>query len=157
MQITHFLEHYYSPHMKLGDPLQDQYNTEMTGMWDSFRDFLVNRYITPRTEPFWVDAREESRRSDRLKNQLEIWKLRSPRYIDYSLDKHGAFYNLSNILWYQQFIGMKQIDKDMVRQELIDYNLYEYAEEKYKQIKETMKEILPNLIDTNDFYDKIRT
>ena len=45
----------------------------------------------------------------------------------------------------------------MVRQELIDYNLYEYAEEKYKQIKETMKEILPNLIDTNDFYDKIRT
>ena len=157
MQVTHFLEHYYSPHMRAGEALSNQYNTEMTGMWDSFRDFLVNRYITPRTEPFWVDAREESRRSDRLKNQLEIWKLRSPRSIDYSLDKHGAFYNLSNILWYQQFIGMKQIDKDMVRQELIDYNLYEYAEEKYKQIKETMSEVLPNLIDTDEFYDKIRT
>ena len=152
MQITHFFEHYYTPHLKLGDPLENQYNAEMTGMWDSFRDFLVNRYITPRTEPFWVDARQEFRRSDRLQNQLEMWKLRSPRYIDYSTDKHGSFYNLSNILWYHQFIGMKQIDKDMVRQELIDYNLYEYAEAKYNEIKESMEEILPNMESTDSFY-----
>ena len=68
MQITHFIEYYYKRDLELKCNLfQEQYNSEMTQMWDNIRDFITYHYITPRKDTkFWKESSSAKRWSPRL-------------------------------------------------------------------------------------------
>ena len=90
-----------------------------------------------------------------LKMLLEKWKYKMPRVIDYISDKNNNFYNLGNSLWYQIAIGMKSLDDKIAKEELISYGLYDLIKNKHKIITDNVQKALPNLVDTNDFYDNL--
>ena len=154
LQVTHFIENYYKEDLPFDcDPITEQYNSEMTQMWDTIRDFIVFHYITPRKDTqFWTAASSETRRSDKLNTLLSIWKHRMPRTIDYVNDVGNNFYSLNNGLWYQIAIGMKILNPSLARKELKEYSLYDITEIEYKAIKKVIKDNIHMYTPTNDYY-----
>jgi thioredoxin reductase len=157
MQITHFIENYYKENMPFEcEIFENQYNLEMNEMWDKIKDFIVFHYITPRKDTeFWKEASNSKRRSNELKILLEKWKHKMPRLIDYVSDKNNNFYNIGNSLWYQIAIGMKALDPKLAKEELVDYGLYDYIKGKHAVITNNITQALPNLVNTNEFYDSL--
>jgi flavin-dependent dehydrogenase len=157
MQINHFFENYFKKDLKFKcDKLINQYNSEMTTMWDNIKDFIVFHYISPRKDTdFWIEAKNIKRHSERLKIIMEIWKHRMPRVVDYITDKNNNFYHIGNTLWYQIGIGMKLFDAKIAKQELVDYNLYNYAKDQYKKITSIVRSKLSSFEDTNIYYNKL--
>ena len=157
MQITHFIENYFKKEMPFEcNLLQDQYNSEMTQMWDTIRDFIVYHYITPRKDTkFWIESAKEERFSPRLKNLLEMWKYRMPREVDYINDKGNNFYNIGNTLWYQIAIGMNLLNPKIAKQELQDYGVYDLTKKMYEQVSYHVNEYVPNCTKTNQYYKSL--
>ena len=149
LQIKHFLEHYFKKDMPFEcTPLIDQYNSEITGMWDNIRDFIVYHYISPRNDTdFWIESSDPKRRSDKLKRLIELWKYRMPRNVDYWHGNHD-FYRLSNALWYQIAIGMKLLDPKLAKQELKDFELYTKTESMYTWLQSKMDTEMKNAYDS---------
>ena len=157
MQVTHFIENYYKEDMpfKLNE-LQDQYNNEMTIMWDNIRDFIIYHYITPRKDSkFWIDSSKEERFSPRLKTLIKMWKHRMPRKVDYINDKHNNFYSIGNVLWYQIAIGMKLLDPKIAKRELKDYGIYEASADQYKKVTTDVEKHLESFITTNNYFKSL--
>ena len=154
IQITHFIENYFKKDLNLKNNLfQNQYNDEMTTMWDNIRDFIIFHYITPRKDSkFWKESSNKERWSPRLKNLMSMWKDRMPRVVDYIDDKNNNFYNIGNTLHYQIAIGMKLLDKKVAKKELKDYGIYDYSKKMYKEIKEEVKINIHKSIKTNEYY-----
>jgi len=157
MQVTHFIENYYKRRMNLKCNLfQDQYNIEMTEMWDNIRDFIIYHYITPRKDTkFWIDSAKKEKRSPRLKKLMEMWKHRMPREVDYINDKSSNFYSIGNTLYYQIAIGMKLLDSKVAKQELKDYGLYNFVKNNYNTITDQITNAIPGCITTNEYYKKL--
>ena len=157
VQVTHFIENYFKREMPFEcNSLQQQYNSEMTQMWDNIRDFIVYHYITPRTDTdFWIESSKEERYSPRLKKQIEIWKNRMPRVVDYINDKGNNFYHIGNTIWYQIAIGMKLLNPKIAKQELESYNLYDLTEKHYNEVSNGVKQIMPQCIKTNEYYKSL--
>jgi hypothetical protein len=78
-----------------------------------------------------------------------------PRLIDYVSDKNNNFYNIGNSLWYQIAIGMKALDPKLAKEELVDYGLYDYIKGKHTIITNNITQALPNLVNTNEYYDSL--
>jgi tryptophan halogenase len=156
-QITHWLENYYKQDMPLEcELLHKKYNNEMTEMWDNIKDFIVYHYITPRNDTeFWINSSSKDRWSVRLSELMSIWKYRMPRVVDYISDKNNNFYNIGNGLWYQISIGMKTLDKNLAKKELMDYGLWEYSEKQYDYIKNFVNEKIYHCIKTNNYYEQL--
>ena len=155
MQINHFLQNYFKPDLSMECELfSQQYNSELTQMWDKIRDFIVFHYITPRKDTqFWTQASSEKRQSEKLKNLLHMWKYRMPRTVDYVHDIGNNFYTLGNNLWYQIAIGMKLLSPKVAKKELKDYNLYDMTTQDYLNLKKTVENVLDNHVTTNNYYD----
>jgi len=151
LQITHFIENYYKEDLPFEcELLSQQYNSEIAQMWDTIRDFIIFHYITPRKDTrFWIESSSEERRSDKLKNLLNIWKHRMPRTVDYGGEN---FYNLNNGLWYQIAIGMKLLNPTLAKKELKDYGLYDSTEINYKWLSKSIKDAINTYTLTNDYY-----
>ena len=133
--------------------LQDQYNGEMTMMWDNIRDFIIYHYITPRKDSkFWIDSSKEKRRSPKLKRLMKMWKHRMPRKVDYINDKHNNFYSIGNVLWYQIAIGMKLLNPKIAKRELKDYGIYKPSAEQYKLITSQIEKHLEAFTTTDEYY-----
>ena len=157
MQVTHFIENYFKREMPFKcNLLQEQYNSEMTQMWDNIRDFIVYHYITPRKDTkFWIESTKKERFSPRLKNLLEMWKHRMPREVDYINDKGNNFYSIGNVLWYQIAIGMNLLNPKIAKQELEDYGIYNMTKEMYKQVCYHVDKYLPSCTKTNQYYKSL--
>jgi len=157
LQITHFIENYYKEDMPFEcELLHKKYNGEMTAMWDYIRDFIVAHYITPRNDTdFWVEASSEKRWPDKLKENMEIWKYRMPRVVDYIYDKQNNFYSIGNTLWYHIFIGMKMLNPKIAKQELIDYGLWDKCIELEKNIENDVNNHIPHFIDNREYYKNL--
>ena len=157
MQVTHFIENYFKREMPFKcNLLQEQYNSEMTQMWDNIRDFIVYHYITPRKDTkFWIESTKKERFSPRLKNLLEIWKHRMPREVDYINDKGNNFYSIGNVLWYQIAIGMNLLNPKIAKQELEDYGIYNMTKEMYKQVCYHVDKYLPSCTKTIQYYKSL--
>ena len=157
MQITHFIENYYKRDMPFKcNLLQDQYNSEMTEMWDNIRDFIIFHYITPRKDTkFWKESSHKDRFSPRLKKLLEMWKHRMPRQIDYINDKNNNFYSIGNVLWYQIAIGMKLFDPKLAKKELKDYGLYNNTKNTYQSVVKTIDQHINTFVKTNEYYKSL--
>ena len=157
IQITHFIENYYKQDMPFEcETLQKKYNQEMNQMWDHIRDFIVYHYITPRNDTdFWIESNKTERRSERLNDMLEMWKYRMPRVVDYISDKNNNFYHIGNVLWYQIAIGMKMFNPTIAKNELLSYGLWDYSENKFKEVSKFVDTKIKNSITTNEFYNKL--
>lgn len=158
LQITHFIENYWKNELPVEtDMFENQYNNEMTNMWDEIRDFIVYHYITPRKDTdFWKESSHKDRRTDNLNLKLEKWKYRMPRYIDIISPKFNNFYNLGNVLWYQIAIGMKLFDPKLAKKELQDYNLYDHATKIHEVISNNIQQAMPNMLETNKYFNHLR-
>jgi len=157
MQITHFIEYYYKKDLEFKCNLfQEQYNKEMTQMWDNIRDFIIYHYITPRKDTkFWKESSSVQRWSPRLTKLITMWKYKMPRENDYINDIGNNFYNIGNTLWYQIAIGMKLLDPKLAKEELKSYHLYDSNKEKYKLLNDEITKALPSFIKTNDYYNSL--
>jgi tryptophan halogenase len=157
MQITHFIENYFKREMPFECNLfQEQYNSEMTQMWDNIKDFIVYHYITPRKDTkFWIESSKEGRFSPRLKRLLEMWKYRMPRQVDYINDKGNDFYNIGNTLYYQIAIGMKLFNPKLAKKELQDYGIYDIIKSMYEEVTYNVNKNLPDCIKTNEYYKSL--
>jgi tryptophan halogenase len=149
IQINHFIENYYTVKMNIEGKQQEQYNKDILTIWDDIKDFIRLHYITPRQDTlFWKDV-SNTKMSDTLKNKLDIWKGRMPRYADYG--RHN-FYDLGNTLWYQILLGMNILDKDVATDELSGFGLDNYAEECYRLTLEEDSDVFRELMSNNVFY-----
>jgi len=158
MQLNHFFEHYFKEDLPQTNLFENAYNSEMTEMWDFFRDFIVMHYITPRNDTqFWIDASDENRKSDRLKTLLEKWKYRMPRVIDYISDINNNFYSIGNVLTYQILMGMNLLDPKVAQQELKSFLLYDVADMRYKEMQAILDQMLPKMIDGRDYFNQINS
>ena len=157
LQITHFIENYFKIDMTFNCNLfQQQYNSEMTNMWDNIRDFIILHYKTPRKDTkFWIDSSKKERLTPKLKDMLEKWKYRMPRVIDYINDKHNNFYYIGNTLYYQILIGMKLLKSNLAKDELKDYGLYNDTKKLYNNLTEQVKNALPAFSTTNEYYKSL--
>jgi hypothetical protein len=154
LHINHFIEQYYNQYMNFNVSEQhDSYNRGFADAWDDLRDFIVLHFLSPRKDTeFWIESASEDRRSARLKNLLEIWKTRMPRYVDYKSSNHMNFYHLGNTLWYQILIGMKLLDSEIAIKELEGFNLMNVAENHYKMRNQFNLHLLKHAYDNDDFY-----
>jgi len=159
IQITYFIENFFKKEMPLNlDIMQERYNKNLTDMWDNIKDFIVYHYITPRNDTdFWIDSSSVERRSEDLKQKMEMWKYRMPRKVDFTTDKSNHFYSIGNTLWYQIAIGMKLLDPKIAKQELEDYYMYDDVEAAYGQIKKRVDEDMKNdvFVNTNDYFNSL--
>ena len=157
MQITHFIEYYYKRDLELKCNLfQEQYNSEMTQMWDNIRDFITYHYITPRKDTkFWKESSSAKRWSPRLTKLMTMWKYKMPREVDYINDTGNNFYSIGNVLWYQIAIGMKLFDPKLAKQELKTYGLYDDTKKMYKTITDNVSKSMPYFVKTNNYYNSL--
>ena len=154
MQINHFLEQYYSDNINFNcENLIEQYNNEMTSVWDDIKDFIVLHYNSPRKDTlFWKEASSEKRRSQRLKKLLNIWENRMPREVDYQGNLSNSFYYFGNTLWYQILIGMKILKKEVATKELKSFDLLEHTKKMFDFRKKYTKLMVKKCFLNNDFY-----
>ena len=154
LQINHFIEQYYTENMNFNcENLIEQYNNEMTSVWDDIKDFIVLHYNSPRKDTsFWKEASNEKRKSKRLKKLLNIWENRMPREVDYLGGLSNGFYYFGNTLWYQILIGMKILKQDIAKKELESFDLLRYAEEIFDFRKNYTKQIMNKCFQNNYFY-----
>jgi tryptophan halogenase len=157
LQINHFIEQYYTEHMNFNCEVAiDQYNKEITSIWDDIKDFIILHYITPRNDTnFWKEASSPKRWSKNLKNKLEIWKNRMPRVSDYQGTLSNSFYHLGNTLWYQILIGMNLLDCKIAEKELETFNLMLFAENSHNIRLPIVKWMVENSVDNNIFYKNL--
>jgi hypothetical protein len=50
---------------------------------------------------------------------------------------------------------MKLLDPKLAKQELKEYHLYDYAKEKYDIISKQVNELMPEFVDTNEYFNKL--
>lgn len=155
--LNHFMENYYHKHMPFEcQHLQDQYNKEMTELWNSTRDLIRVHYQTKRTDSeYWIQARKEETLSKTLKRNLDVWSVRMPRVVDYVNDKSNNFFYFGNNLWIQILMGMQLLEPKVAKQELIDYYLLEHSKQHLDFIKKEVPFKVKQCVTTNDYYSKI--
>ena len=149
VQINHFIEQYFTETMDIKGKQQEQYNEDIRVIWDDIKDFIQLHYQTPRQDTlFWKDA-SSATMSDTLKDRLDIWKGRMPRYSDYG---RNNFYELGNTLWYQILIGMKILDKNVALEELKSFKLLDYAKELQENSLTINNKYYSSLITNKEYY-----
>jgi tryptophan halogenase len=154
LQINFFIEQFYTNNMNFIDTnMQDIYNSAIGSVWDDIRDFLTIHYISPRRDSdFWIEASAPERWSERILNNMQIWKYRMPRAIDYKTTVRENFYDLGNTLWYQILHGMHLLNPTVASKELEDFNLTTIAKNDYIIRQSLNQKSLSISIDNNDFY-----
>jgi len=151
VQINHFIEQYFTETMDIKGKQQEQYNEDIRVIWDDIKDFIQLHYQTPRQDTlFWKDA-SSAPMSDTLKDRLDIWKGRMPRYADYG---RNNFYELGNTLWYQILIGMKILDKNVALKELEGFQLLDYAKELQENSLAINNKFYNQLLSNKSFYEQ---
>lgn len=156
-QIEHFFEAYFHGHLNMsGEVIQDKYNETIADFWDDIRDFMLWHYQNSRQDSeFWRHSSHADRLSDKLRGNMELWKIRLPRNDDYHNGKKGSLLTLGNILWYQTAIGMKLLDPKLAQQELDYFGLNDVVKHDMKHYTELSDYMLPKLMDTDEFYKTV--
>jgi tryptophan halogenase len=154
LQMKHWVRYFFTETADFNnEALQTSYNDDMTNMWDSIKDFIVYHYITPRKDTeYWREASSHKRWSLQLKEKLEMWQTRTPRQVDFARGNRNDFYHIDDNLWLNISQGMNILDKDMVKRELIEYNLYEGVKKQTQHAFQFFDYAQKNCVKTNDYY-----
>lgn len=100
----------------------DEYNNMIGEFNDSIVDFLQFHYFTDKDNtPFWKNYINSSNLSDKIKQKLKMWKLRTPN----SFDKQNGLEVFNTLSWMLVGLGINDnlIPIDIIKRENLIYNL----------------------------------
>lgn len=132
------------PDKQCSPALAKAYNALAARLMDEIVDFLQTLYVTSnRTEPYWTAVREETRRSDWLKEKLDLWRHRFPDLDDcYGARLFGESNYIYTLYPRGYFSGLKSPLDGSIRRE--DWKAYCTALE---QEAKTLLTVLPSHYD----------
>lgn len=156
-QIEHFFETYFHGYLDMSDDvIQKRYNETIADFWDDIRDFMLWHYQNTRQDSeFWRQSSSPDRLSDKLKNNIEMWKYRLPREDDYHNGKRNSLLSLGNVLWYQTAIGMDLLDPELARKEIEYFGLQQNIDRDMEHFKKLSDYLIPLMTDTDDYYKTV--
>ena len=97
----------------------NRYNTFIGNLFDDIKDLIQMHYITEREDSeFWKYCKYEMKRTDKVKEILEICKHRSPSMLDFGL-YHG---NAGWGVWCWTLIGLGHLTKETAQRTINSYN-----------------------------------
>jgi tryptophan 6-halogenase len=87
------------PDKDFNPALAKAYNTLATALMEEIADYLQASYTTSnRTEPYWVAVREQTPRSDWLRDKMELWQLRFPDLNDMRENSLFGYFQYAYVL-----------------------------------------------------------
>jgi tryptophan halogenase len=111
----------------------NRYNEFVGKFFDDIKDLIQLHYMTDREDTeFWKYCKYEMKRTDNVKDILEICKYRSPSMLDFK------FYHGSGNwgVWCWSLIGLGHLTKDIAKHTLDAYN---YTDEQINSIYKAIK------------------
>jgi tryptophan halogenase len=111
----------------------NRYNEFVGKFFDDIKDLIQLHYMTEREDTeFWKYCKYEMKRTDNVKEILEICKYRSPSMLDFK------FYHGSGNwgVWCWSLIGLGHLTKDIAKHTL---NAYNYTDEQINSIYKAIK------------------
>jgi hypothetical protein len=111
----------------------NRYNEFVGKLFDDIKDLIQLHYMTEREDTeFWKYCKYEMKRTDNVKDILEICKYRSPSMLDFK------FYHGSGNwgVWCWSLIGLGHLTKDIAKHTLDAYN---YTDEQINSIYKAIK------------------
>ena len=111
----------------------NRYNEFVGKLFDDIKDLIQLHYMTDREDTeFWKYCKYEMKRTDNVKDILEICKYRSPSMLDFK------FYHGSGNwgVWCWSLIGLGHLTKDIAKHTLDAYN---YTDEQINSIYKAIK------------------
>ena len=111
----------------------NRYNEFVGKFFDDIKDLIQLHYMTDREDTeFWKYCKYEMKRTDNVKDILEICKYRSPSMLDFK------FYHCSGNwgVWCWSLIGLGHLTKDIAKHTLDAYN---YTDEQINSIYKAIK------------------
>ena len=116
------------------------YNKNIIKMYENLLDFTVLHYQGGRDDSeFWKYIKNENLVTPTVQNYIEKAKNKIPTYLYDSEEQWGA-----NNLWKWSLAGLNLIDPEIAREELIQFDMYEYSREHYNFFKENIRKDLLN-------------
>lgn len=130
VQLKIFLGKYYRSDITYPNLVYEKdYNTHIGTLWDSTFDWIKLHYFNTRQDSkFWIEN-SKLEPSSRLKELIETYRHRMPRFTDYS---SREIYQLA--LTYHILDGMKLLDPNIAQKELHHYNLLDTGKHQYQQL-----------------------
>jgi tryptophan halogenase len=116
------------------------YNKNITRMHENLLDFTVLHYQGGRDDSnFWRYIKNEKLVTSTVDNYIEKAKSRIPTFI-YMPAEHWV----ANDLWKWSLAGLGLIDRDLAREELIQFDMYDYARSHYEFFRDSVGKDLSN-------------
>ena len=107
-------------------------------MYENLLDFTVLHYQGGRDDSeFWRHIKNDKLITPFVENYIEKAKSKIPTFLHFTEEVWGA-----NDLWKWSLAGLNLIDEDTAREELIQFDMYEYASSHYKFFSENIKKEL---------------
>lgn len=156
-ELKYFFENYFHGYLDMrGEAIQKSYNETISGFWWDVCDFILLHYQNSRQDSeFWRLSSHSDRLTDKLRNNLEVWKYRLPRPDDYHNGKRDSLMSLGNTLIYQTAIGMKLLNPELARKELEYYGLNDIVKEDMEHFKKLSSYIAPRMMDADQYYKTV--
>jgi hypothetical protein len=102
------------------DTIIDLYNKHFQKMFDDFTSLIQIHYISQREDTdFWKYCKYEMKKTDKIKEILEICKFRSPSGQDFDVYHGGIGWGV----WCWVMVGMGILTKDIAYKTLNSYTL----------------------------------
>lgn len=119
------------------------YNDIMIKTLESFLDFTVLHYQGGREDSdFWKYIKNEKLITPSVENYIERAKVRIPTALHFTEELWGA-----NDLWKWSLAGLNLVSADMAKEELIQFDTYDYSKAMYKLFKEDSDKTLKDVKD----------
>lgn len=117
-----------------------KYNEIILKMYENLLDFTVLHYQGGREDSeFWRHIKNDRLVTPFVENYIEKAKSRIPTFLYFTDEVWGA-----NNLWKWSLAGLNLVDENIAREELIQFDMYEYARSHYKFFSENIKKDLEN-------------
>jgi tryptophan halogenase len=108
----------------------DKYNNHFTKMFDDVKDLIQMHYITNREDTeFWKYCKYEMKKTDKVKEILDICKYRSPNGQDFDMYHGGLGWGV----WCWTVIGLGHLTADIAKKTLESYGSIERNFKPYYQ------------------------
>lgn len=147
IQLNVFLSDYFRPDIKYPNSfLENRYNEYFQKYWNSIRDWIRMHYITSRNNSIFWNEVQNLPISNNLQNLLDLYKIRMPRESD---TKSNEIYQTA--LTFHILSGMNILNSSIAKNELIHYDLYNLAKEKYTNIVDNNNNYIKNFISHDNF------
>jgi hypothetical protein len=109
-------------------------------MYENLLDFTVLHYQGGREDSeFWRYIKNENLVTPTVKNYIEKAKNKIPTFLFASDEQWGA-----NDLWKWTLAGLNLIDPNLAKEELMQFDMYDYAKGHYEYFKESSEKDLLN-------------